>query len=244
MSERLLQPIKPVLGLDFDDTIVETTPAMKATFEWQYRGIFPSEFYEGKTPDSSLYPDLFTLYRQYSAARWGHMREASYITGIPPCGGVAEALSILNNFFKIHLNTARWIDQGKVVERYLDSQGWLKYIHSMFFRQIGTEDQFVAKSRAASFAGISYAAEDHAPLITYFADNNIKVAAIDNPANRGIPNSANIIRVQGFIDFARAVEKHGDPEELFKVHANELENPANLYKVHVFPGKRIFAVNI
>lgn len=228
------------LGLDYDDTIAETTPAMKAVFEWQYPGVFPSEFFEGRMPDPQEYPDLSTLYRQYSAARWGHLREVSYISGIPPCEGVTEALSILDNFFTISLITARWIDQADCVEQYLEKQDWLKYISGMHFRNIETQDQLVAKAQAASLAGISYMAEDHGPLATYFAENGIRVVLIDRPWNRGVKNAPNIRRYRELVDFARDIKLHKDPEALFAEHAASLADEANIYKVHEVSKIRIF----
>lgn len=214
------------MGIDFDDTTVETTSLMKADFECWFAGEFSSAVFNEGTTDPMLNA-------KFLAARWFYLRDVHNMPRLSLCAGVPEAFPILAQCMRLHINTARWEDQELALSELLEKEGLLKYIHAKHLRPIGLEDQLTVKSRVAKAVLMNYAAEDHGPLAINYAETGIKVALIDRPWNRRIPNSSNIRRYQELVDFAYDIVLHGSPKALFVAHRVEIEDPANCYKVHV-----------
>lgn len=206
-----------ILGIDFDDTLVETTAYMRESFEERFPGRFDRRNYDRGT-DEMLGTD-------YSDERRVFLKNTGFISSLPLSQGAISAVSILwTHFDRIHINSARWEDQRPDIEKLLEEQKISKHIHSILLRPVDGGDQSTVKMEAAEKAGINYAIEDHTPLAVAFAEKGIKVALIDRPWNRkAVLSSPNIKRYARILDFAFELISHGNPEELFAKHQLERE---------------------
>ncbi|MCL4365707.1 hypothetical protein M1437_00590 [Patescibacteria group bacterium] len=214
------------LGIDFDNVIADTAPHMLQTLEVQYPGKFTSKSFEPKTPDEEL--EL-----EFSQIRGAYLRNTEHISSLPLCEGTPLALSILWNFFdRIDVISARWENQRPFLDKLLRTSGLSRNISSVFLRPRGVDDQSTVKVDVSRIAGINYAAEDNGMVAVNLAKEGIRVALIDRPWNKWVPNTTHVRRYEELVHFALDLILYKSPEELFSRHSFELGKIGYLYTIH------------
>lgn len=212
-----------VLGIDFDGVLVNDVILMKAKSPRKY----DSGYYEMSISDQKLEPDFWRDRRDF-------LKNPDYIPDLLFWPGAKVALPLASKFFdETYINSHRWTYQKAAIKGLLKRHNLSGYISAVLLRPEEDEDSLDMKLRNAREAGITHMAEDDASLAREFAKEGIKVALIDRPWNRGVPNSPNIRRYLELWDFAMDMAYQGSVKDVFARHEIELKDPANLDKVHM-----------
>lgn len=225
MSYFRVEADKPVMVIDIDNVMLQTSPHMSSTTGIQM-----------ETEDRK---EIAPFAKQM---RWNYLRDSSRIDAVSLCDGTLFFLPILENYFELHILSARWDDQIDVWNKKFERHGLLKYFSGLHLRGVNDQDdQMSFKLKKTRELDAQYAVEDFGPLAWAFSED-MQGVVLPNRAWNGDVFGPNIFRCREPIDFAIALVQAGGPESLFASRKAFLTSPAN--KSYVYEAENLEGISI
>lgn len=225
------------LGYDFDDCIVDKTTHLRKTLTDKYSWKFKDRHFEGAEPPDSL------LEPEYAQAWWDYVDNPQYIGQLKLCPEVLKSFPVIANFFgETWIWTARGSHLLPELNRFIKDYGLAPHISGFIVRTPEVKDILKYKVASAVVNGFNYAVEDTAQVAFCLGEVGIDVALMDTPRNRILSESAHIRRYNNSMEFANDLIEHGNPENLFAFHRNQIRERIKMeaaQNVRIFQSVRL-----
>ena len=201
MNKLGIERQKPILALDLDNVVFQTSAHMEALHGIKMESLDETENEVRKK------------------IRLNYLRNPEHILGLSLHGGILIALPILKASFDIHVLSARSQAQEDILISKLDLHGLSQYISGMHLRPVNDErGQKIFKLETAEEIGIEYAIEDYGPLAVAMAESIKGVILPDRLWNRNV-RAPNIFRCRELFDFSLMMADYDSPQSFFEKHA-------------------------
>lgn len=190
--------MKKVIGIDFDDVLMDFTPGFLSFFFKRLGKTFVKE-------DVKVFHfwDTFGLSKEEAVA----ICEEYYLTeehlGNPPLAGSREALQKLSNF-SLQVITARPSFTEEVTTSWANNH-FENMIERFHFTNAFKSDQAVSKGTLARDLGISYFIDDAPHNALDVASQGIPVFLVDTPWNKNMESHELVMRVTSWDEIAERI---------------------------------------